>query len=508
MIALYYYLLSSYLILSSATAFHQPSRSLSFYSSFSRPSDLQRKIPFFSTTTTQLYVNALNEDQLDFTMGYLNKHHSSLLKDLVAVFTDIGVTQAKKNAFSGGSFVIQNAKLIDIHYDKNVQQQEQEDPSLYYLTLEATIQIRGAKDTNIEIVNVSLNSEPLIRGYKNLPMVPKASKDTTAIDDLVRRLSRLAIIVKKPEATGKFVQLSFQLGGSKIGLLKEDMFLNQVPHNAYVRQYFYDMAAEAVLQAVTACSEKNISNRMKMTALFPEMNPSMDSYRIGTLLELARDIAIRLAEENLRVRVCVQGSMGVGIFTGIPKQLSGASILLQRMDWQSGPGEINDGMVGNYVNFGGIGKDHVVNNTFDSEGKMLTSQDDVFLILCPQSMVGQETSIIGPLQEMVQAAGDRPVILINPDLTDKVSAQGQQNIRGRRDRMEFADSFQSIFHFQNIYVSGTSYFPILGAIFKANWKEPWISYQRRDTMDGGEVYVPVLQTEAQADGQMILETFE
>jgi adenylate kinase len=247
---------------------------------------------------------------------------------------------------------------------------------------------------------------------------------------------------------------------------------------------------------------------MKMTALFPEMNPSMDSYRIGTLLELARDIAIRLAEENLRVRVCVQGSMGVGIFTGIPKQLSGASILLQRMDWQSGPGEINDGMVGNYVNFGGIGKDHVVNNTFDSEGKMLTSQDDVFLILCPQSMVGQETSIIGPLQEMVQAAGDRPVILINPDLTDKVSAQGQQNIRGRRDRMEFADSFQSIFHFQNIYVSGTSYFPILGAIFKANWKEPWISYQRRDTMDGGEVYVPVLQTEAQADGQMILETFE
>ena len=38
----------------------------------------------------------------------------------------------------------------------------------------------------------------------------------------------------------------------------------------------------------------------------------MDSYRIGTLLELIRVVAIRLAEENLRVRICVQGSMGVG----------------------------------------------------------------------------------------------------------------------------------------------------------------------------------------------------
>ena len=45
--------------------------------------------------------------------------------------------------------------------------------------------------------------------------------------------------------------------------------------------------------------------------------------------------------------------MGQGIFTGTPKQLSGAAILLQRMDWQSNEGEENEGMVGNYVNFGG-----------------------------------------------------------------------------------------------------------------------------------------------------------
>jgi hypothetical protein len=53
--------------------------------------------------------------------------------------------------------------------------------------------------------------------------------------------------------------------------------------------------------------------------------------RIGTLLEMVRTCAIRLAEQNLRVRVCVQGSMGVGVFTGLPKQLSGVATILQRM---------------------------------------------------------------------------------------------------------------------------------------------------------------------------------
>lgn len=37
-------------------------------------------------------------------------------------------------------------------------------------------------------------------------------------------------------------------------------------------------------------------------------------YSIGTILELVRVVAIRLAEQNLRVRICVQGSMGVGAF--------------------------------------------------------------------------------------------------------------------------------------------------------------------------------------------------
>lgn len=366
-------------------------------------------------------------------------------------------------------------------------------------------------------MTVSLEAMPLKsagREFAPLPLIPppllKSSdaNNYNQVDYFVRRMNRLCEIVNREDVTGKFIQLGIQIGGDKIGELKEDLYLNQVPHNRFVRQYFYDMISRAVLDAVILCSENKISNRMKLTAMFPEMNPSMDSYRIGTLLELVRGVAITLAEQNVRVRICVQGSMGVGIFTGVPKQLSGVSTLLQRMDWQSGEGEENEGMVGNFVNFGAIGKEHVVNKGVDRKGNPV-EQDDVFIIICPQSMVGVESSIMGALSEMTDAVGDRPIILVNPDLTDKPSSQGQQNVRGRQDRINFANSFETIYHFQNIYVSGTSYFPILGSLCKLSPGEPWVAHQRRDRMNNeGEVYIPMLSGEKQPDGELILKNFE
>lgn len=219
-------------------------------------------------------------------------------------------------------------------------------------------------------------------------------------------------------------------------------------------------------------------------------------------------MAIKLVEQNLRVRVCVQGSMGVGIFTGVPKQLNGVSKLLQLMDWQSDEGEENQGMVGNYLNFGLVGAEHVVNTHVAEDGTEV-QQDDVFIIIAPQSMVGVDCSIFGPLSAMVKAAGDRPVILVNPDLTDKVSSNGQQNVRGRQERLDFENSFETIWHFQNIYVAGTSYFPILGSIFKPSPLGMWIAHQRRDLVNNeGEIYVPILAGEIKPKGDEILEAFE
>ena len=40
----------------------------------------------------------------------------------------------------------------------------------------------------------------------------------------------------------------------------------------------------------------------------------MDVFRVGTLLELCRDIAESLALDGKGVKVCVQQSMGQGVF--------------------------------------------------------------------------------------------------------------------------------------------------------------------------------------------------
>jgi hypothetical protein len=116
-------------------------------------------------------------------------------------------------------------------------------------------------------------------GIISQPITRDLLNDLHPIDDIVRRLCRLCWIVNEPETTGKLFQLGIQLDGTNIGKIQDNMFLNQVPHNRYVRRYFYDMAATATLDAVELCSKGKISNRMKITSMFPEMNPSMDSYR-------------------------------------------------------------------------------------------------------------------------------------------------------------------------------------------------------------------------------------
>lgn len=65
----------------------------------------------------------------------------------------------------------------------------------------------------------------------------------------------------------------------------------------------------------------------------PELNPEMDVYRIGTLMELVRTIALSLADDGKRVKVCVQGSMGQGALAGMPLQLAGSRKILELMDW-------------------------------------------------------------------------------------------------------------------------------------------------------------------------------
>ncbi len=107
----------------------------------------------------------LNDHQIDFTMGYLNKHHTDVLILFVQAFTQLGATQVKKNAFSGGSYEISNVKLRGIDYfgHHNVNGNEKDEDidttsNVGFLTLEAMVQIRSEKQPKLEVVTVPLGT--------------------------------------------------------------------------------------------------------------------------------------------------------------------------------------------------------------------------------------------------------------------------------------------------------------------------------------------------------------
>ena len=194
--------------------------------------------------------------------------------------------------------------------------------------------------------------------------------------------------------------------------------------------------------------------------------------------------------------------MGEGAFMGVPRVLSGINKLLTMMDWQAMPGEEFDGALGTLqrrsraapqappveglVRFGAIGAAEVA------------PDDDVFILLAPQSMVG--ASIYEPLSSMVEAAEAKgtAIILINPLLQDRQSSSGLMGVRGRADRMAFAESFEPIYTFRNIYSGTTFMYPILGAVRTTRGPNGHaVLYQRREsgsrTSEGGgnERYEPV-----------------
>ena len=214
--------------------------------------------------------------------------------------------------------------------------------------------------------------------------------------------------------------------------------LNNTPHPREVRKWFYDDCRESVVAAVTGANPKT---RVKAWIEFPELNVNGDVYRIGTLLELVREVAMALAADGKRVRVCVQGSMGQGVFQGLPLSLSGVARILDMMDW---------GDADEFITRGSIG------------GDVPQPDDAYFILISPQNIVGY--SVLPYLQEMENAAGDRPIIMINPKLGDIQSAGNVMSIRGRGERREYVEkTWEEVYHFRLLYKK-PFFFPIYGAL--------------------------------------------
>ncbi|XP_031479204.1 adenylate kinase 5, chloroplastic isoform X2 [Nymphaea colorata] len=238
--------------------------------------------------------------------------------------------------------------------------------------------------------------------------------------------------------------------------------LNNIPHSKDIREYFYDDVLQATQRAI-----EDKQTRLKVEINIPELNPEMDVYRIGTLMELVRAIALSFADDGKYVKVCVQGSMGEGALSGMPLQLAGSRRILEFMDW----GE--HGALGTFVNIGSIG------------AKDVNKQDDIFIIVAPQNAVGN--CIIDELKALTDEAGDRPVILVNPRLKDLPSSSGIMQVMGREARLEYASTFQSCYLFRLLYYAGTLY-PIMGAL-RMSYPYKYELYRRVDEGYGKEKYV-------------------
>lgn len=176
-------------------------------------SSLVKRTATSTTSSSEGEVDQKEDDlssgQLDFVVGYLNKHHRDLLVQLAQVFSRLGADMAAANVWSGGSYEMKDAKLASIDFPRKE------------IELDVTIQRRN-KPEEREVVAFNLDSMPIpekARQIPSLPLVPSASYDDSIndvrlpIDDLVRRLCRLCFMVGQPGVSGKLIQLAIQVDG-------------------------------------------------------------------------------------------------------------------------------------------------------------------------------------------------------------------------------------------------------------------------------------------------------
>ncbi|KAL3145428.1 hypothetical protein ABBQ38_001673 [Trebouxia sp. C0009 RCD-2024] len=256
--------------------------------------------------------------------------------------------------------------------------------------------------------------------------------------------------------------------------------LNDIPHTRDKRRWFY----KEVTQAMKAALDDG-QTRMKIRCTIPELNSEMDVYRIGTLLEMVREMAYQLAVDGKLVKVCVQQSMGQGVFQGLPLSLSGVRKIMNMMDW---------GDIGEFVSFGEVGRDQIDDAAY-------------YILIAPQNVVG--STILTNLGDMVDEGEKRgkAVILMNPVLKDIPSSAGIMGVRGRAERMAFADSFVQAYHFRLLYLSSAMMYPIMGAM-RHSYGQPWQVWKRQDIGKQEEQYELLASFPAEPQSKELNDCFK
>ena len=258
--------------------------------------------------------------------------------------------------------------------------------------------------------------------------------------------------------------------------------LNSTPTPRAVRSFFYEDAAGGVCAALAAGE-----TRATVKITLPETDRTFDSYRLATILECVRVAVMRLADSSKKVRVCVQGPLGEGFFTGMPLSLAGAGRMIAQMDWGRTPAQEAA------VSFGDVSAGAVEPGV------------DVYFVIAPQNMAG--ACVTAPLEAMATAvaATGAAMVLINPSLADVQSSGGLMSVRGRGDRLAFEASFAPAYVFRLLFTNPSIPYPILGAqrfVYGGAW-QVWSREEAAAHVEGREVYFLAGETpEAPTPGEL------
>jgi len=269
-------------------------------------------------------------------LAFLNRELSADVRcQWVATQSALAEEAKRRNAWTQGSYVMLEASAKAITLDgveMDVRVQQKNFFGKTSETLEKTL-IPWPEDCKED---VATGSPPALR--RALMAVAREARDAAVVPDSGPDVS--VALLRLPQGTSATEQSGGNPGQSLE--LPVNFLLNNVPHSTLARQFIYRDITRAVCEAM---ADPALPKRGQITCLVPETNPSMDTYRIGTMLELLRDVACEIAfggvdGEPKRVRFLVQPSMGEGAFTALPLALSGVRALLERMDWGELPPEV------------------------------------------------------------------------------------------------------------------------------------------------------------------------
>ena len=405
--------------------------------------------------------------------AFVTEQAPDLLKEIVMKRTSLGEDARRNNARTGGSVKLEHVTLDKI--DGN--------------GLEFTCSVKrraggfgGGFSTEDE--TTTANWGDLLECGWEADQCEVDPDGATA----QRRLMQVACSLGLNGDAARLLSTEFPGGLGDAGALPDNLWLNNIPASKEARSHLGDAVCDAVVQAIL-----EEAPTLQVTVKPPELDPEMDTYRIGTLLELARHLAFRVIEGTGRkVRICVQAPMGEGIFSGLPLSLNGVRKLLEMMDWGSQGAELQQKK---FIRFGAVGSEWV------------DADDEVFVVLAPQSIVGN--SIVPLLQDMVEAAKGRPVILINGRMGDVQSSAGVMSYRGRADRLDFVDEFRECFHFSLVVPPGRTFFPILGAVCRPFLDCPYALYRRLELCtEENRVFANSVERAAAAKSGDLVEKYE